>query len=161
MEFEEACVILYAPKHVKEAVMREYKVTSKEAKQAALSELKEAEAWLQEKLKSNGQAWLRMTADEKQYLALTKQLLECLQNANDILKIAAKRSLSLEEIKHLANVMEQIGFDKAARVVYEVRDDKHQEIIIKGNAIGTIKEKIDYIKGIHGVDQKTGNLILW
>ena len=160
MEFEEACVILYAPEHVKAAITKEYKITRKEEKQAALSELKEAEEWLQERLKINGKDWQEMAANEKIYLDYTKACIQLSDKALEALKIAHKRSLTLKEVQNLANNMESIGVYQAARVYYKVTDEEHQEIIIKGNAIGTIKEKIDYIKAIHGVGKK-GNLEIW
>lgn len=163
MEFEEACIILDAPEHLKATIIKEYKITSKKEKHEALSGLKDAEEWLQRQLKLNGRDWLEMTKDTETYTRTVKDSLERLTAVQGIMKEAHRHSLHLQEANELKSNMFQVGFNEAilAFFKYTTDEDYRKKITSKANAIGTIKEKIDYIKAVHGFDKKTGDLIIW
>lgn len=160
MEFEEALSILQAPQEIRNVILWEYQINSKESKQKALSTLKQAEQWMLEQLKINGQDYIRMDKDDQRYIQSSKELEIHSARANEALTTVRKRSLTRKETLDLAIDMEIIGFETAAQLIYDVSEETRQRIMSRANAIGVVKEKIDTIKAYHGIDDE-GNLIFW
>jgi hypothetical protein len=181
----QACAILHAPDFIQESIMTDYAITSKESKNAAMSELKDVAKWIEGKsdladlkyaavlpfLKLCNESLKRQNEALGAINATLKSLKEANPKPTKISGVSGiqggllghSAGLSFEETIDLCGNYYVYGSTQATEMFCETfhcGKDIIAKIDEQKMATDVLKEKIAYVTRFHGVDAK-GNLVPW